>query len=219
PLAAEPNFDIWAIGSSQLSPSSFTVKWEHKPWATDYTKQPSRFVAVYGRKLYARDPLTSIAKKQFKLRLPPTPHIVRYHFRHGAEVWDEKVFGGTARTINVPGFGQRGRLLDIILCVLLGLTPLLFTPESWFLLWLSARGQTSSPSSSRQWSALWGVYALIVAVYWALTLDGVGRVAATAPLLIGLVQLFWPTEPKYQEFVRVQFKDPRKKAAQSAERA
>jgi len=63
------------------------------------------------------------------------------------------------------------------------------------------------------------VYALIVAVYWALTLDGVGRVAATAPLLIGLVQLFWPTEPKYQEFVRVQFKDPRKKAAQSAERA
>ncbi|MEM7675488.1 MAG: DUF2330 domain-containing protein [Myxococcota bacterium] len=207
PWATEPVFDIWTVGSSQLLPTSFTVRWEQQPWRPE-TAAPSKFVAVYGGELGARDPLTSILKGDFRLRLPPTPHIVRYRFRHGQEVWEEKAFAPAPRTVNIPGFGQRGRLFDIILCVLLGLTPLLFTPESWFLLWLGARGQVT----------LWGLYAIVVAVYWTLTLEGIGRVAATAPLIIGLGQLLWPAQPSQQEFVRVQFKDSNKKAGRPAER-
>ena len=204
-LDVEPDFDIWTLGPQRLISSTFATEWIARPWAQP-DPVPGRFTAVYSRSLLARDPVSSILTRQLDLRLPPTPQLVRLRFRHGVEVWQEQAFIGAVKSVDLPGVGQRGDPLDLFLCLLLGLAPLLFTPESWFLLWLTARTRSRPGRDGVEWPNLWAFYALGVALYWAITLTGFARLAAIAPLLLGLWPLMWPADPERDQFVRVQFK-------------
>ncbi len=210
PLPAEPQFDIWTLAAQPLVSSAYPTHWEYRPWTL---KAPvdGRFTSVFSRAIDARDPLTDILARQVGLRLPPTPHLVRHRFRHGSEVWQEFDFMPAIEPGFIPGLGRRGGLLDGFLCLLLGLTPLLFTPESWFLRWWTSRIAQKARRPTR-WGNVWALYAFAVAIYWLVTLTGVGRLAAIAPAAVGLAQLLWPTEPYRDEFVRVEFK---KKAQKS----
>ena len=196
----EPTFDFWVVGSKKLVSARYPNTWAKRPW--DAELQPGHFIGVYSRAVAARDPLTDILTRQLDLQLPPSPQLVRHRFQHGAQAWQEIAFVPALRAPTLPGVGQRGSGLDLFLCLFLGLTPLLFAPESWFLLWLN--GQKGP--KGRRWPDLWPFYALVVGMYWLATLDGLGRVAAVVPLLIGVVQLLWPGEPEPEDFVRVHFK-------------
>ena len=209
PLPAEPPFDIWTLASRPMVSATYPTQWENRPWTLS-DPVDGRFTAVFSRAIDARDPLTGILSRQIGLRLPPTPNLVRHRFRHGVEVWQEFQFMPALEAPRVPGTGRRGGIIDSLLCLLLGLTPLLFTPESWFLRWWSSRTAQASATAIR-WSNLWALYAIIVAVYWLVTMEGVGRLAAVLPAAIGLAQWFWPNEPHRDEFVRVQFKGKTKK--------
>ena len=200
-LAAEPTFDLWVLAAQRMVSATYPTNWIERPWSNGQA-QRGRFVGVFSQAMTARDPLTEVLDRQFELRLPPSPQLVQHRFQHQAEVWQELAFMPAIRAPDLPGIGARGGMIDVFLCLLLGLTPLLFTPESWFLLWLSARRRPNG----RRWPNLWPYYALVVASYWLVTLDGVGRVAAVLPLIVGVWQLLWPLESEQSEFVRVQFK-------------
>jgi hypothetical protein len=113
----------------------------------------------------------------------------------------------------VPGGYQRGSALDLFLCLLLGMTPLFYTPEALILLWIgyNARSRRSPrqplPTSAR----LWGVYAFVVAVFWLITLEGMARFAALGPIAVGILQLM--SEPERERGpVRVDFRRKKKEA-------
>ena len=96
----------------------------------------------------------------------------------------------TNRTDPIPPPNGRGTAFDLVLCLLLGLAPLIFTPESWFLLWVSSRARSMTmPGRTNIGWVFWPVYALFVGVYWLMTLQGTSRIAAFLPLLAGLAQL------------------------------
>ncbi len=199
-LPKEPPFAVWTLADRRLASSTFPTEWISRPWEEDRGR-PGRFEGVFSRAVEARDALTETLSRSFDLQLPPTPQLVRYRFRHGIEIWQELGFTPAVDAPDIPGFGGRGSISDVLLCLLLGLTPLLFSPESWFLLWLGGR------TNDTGWvKYLWPTYAIIVAGYWFVRLDGVGRLAGLLPLAIAAYQMFGTTEEQRRDFVRVQFK-------------
>lgn len=209
-----PTFDVWVLADRRQEPSTYPVDWVYHPWRLD-GPPTGRMAAVFSQSMSARDSLSQILGRQLNLALPPTPQLVRFRFKHGTEVWSEIPFRAAVSPAEIPGYGRRGSLIDLLLSVLLGLTPLMFTPESWFLLWLGRVSQERRAAGRPTWPNLWAFYAIVVAGYWLVALEGYGRLAALLPLIIGLTQLAWPNEPARDEFVRVQFK-PKPKAKPSS---
>ena len=195
-------FDIWTLASFPLVPVHHATVWSTQPWAEQQDGQ-GQFVATYRSALDAADPTAEVLKRQLTLDLPARPQLVRYTYTPSDLAWSTENFSPQPDAPHVGGQGQRGGLFDVLLCVLLGLTPLLFTPESWFLLWVSRR---IPPSPTNAWPNLWAMYNLVVGVYWLATLPGLARAAALLPIIIGLTQLIWPPEPEAADFVRVQFR-------------
>ncbi len=202
-LAEDPSFDIWTLAARPLGSADFPQTWADRPW-DPAEERTGHYCAVFSRQVEPRDALATILAHDLDLRLPPTPQLVRHRFRHGDEIWREHAFAGTDAP-RIPGWGARGGLVDIVLCLLLGMTPLLFTPESWFLRWLVARGRAREAQGESPWPNLWAFYAILVAAYWLMALDGLGRLAALTPLAVGVTQLLWPSVPRRRGFVRVQF--------------
>ncbi len=101
--------------------------------------------------------------------------------------------------------------MDLFLCMLLGLTPLIYTPESWFLLWWGARARANRTSDRQPFATrLWPLFVIVVAIYWAVTLPSAARLAATIPLLIGLTLLIMPRTDHEARRVRVNFSKKKK---------
>ena len=200
PYSEQPTFDIWTLADRRLISSVFPTTWDNRPWELQ-RPLPSRFTAVYSRAVHAREPLAETLSGELGLRLPPTPTVVRHRFQHSSEVWQELSFMTAIDAPDIPSTGQRGGLLDVFLCLMLGLTPLLFAPESWLLLWARRR-------EAADWVAyLWPSYAVIVAIYWFVRLDGVGRLAGLIPLALGAYHVLKPSDGSHDDdFVRVQFK-------------
>ncbi|MFO0723639.1 MAG: hypothetical protein U1E65_07665 [Myxococcota bacterium] len=115
--------------------------------------------------------------------------------------------------VEIPGKGRRGSGVDLFLCVLMGLAPLLYAPESWLLLWITAnaRERQRRGQSLGLVGAFWPLYALVVAGYWAYTLPDLGRWAAIGPLALGLYRLLFAPRSDLGRMVRVDFS--RKKRA------
>lgn len=103
-----------------------------------------------------------------------------------------------------------GEAADVWLCVLLGLTPLFYAPESWFLLWVQT-GVRERTRSGRGWpfTRIWAVWPALVGVYWLSSMDGAGRWAAVLPCIAALAAAFWPERPRTR-FIRASFEKKKK---------
>lgn len=139
--------------------------------------------------------------------------VARSELRYTERPTSDTTFLTPRGAIDIPGRAKRGSGIDLFLCIMMGLAPLLYAPESWLLLWITAnardrlkRGQTLGLVG-----AMWPLYALLVAGYWMYTLSDLGRTAALGPLLIGVIRLFMPPEDNQTRQIRVDF--ARKKRA------
>ena len=92
----------------------------------------------------------------------------------------------------------RGNIKDLLFCILLGLAPLFVLPESWLLYWLrhQSKLQRTRVNPNPLGTKLWALYALAIAVFWALSQTGAGRAAAILPLLFGLLSIRTQETPK-----------------------
>jgi hypothetical protein len=147
---------------------------------------------------------------------PEGAELLRADFRYKTAPLHDMQLGPATNAAQVPPSGGRGSGLDIFLCMLLGLAPLLYTPESWFLLWLGARSRAAArPGTPPGLGALlWPLFAIGVAAFWAITLEGAGRSAAILPAIIGVARLLGSPVERAERRVRVDF--ARKKAAEKA---
>jgi|GEM_PF-4926183 len=92
----------------------------------------------------------------------------------------------------------RGNTQDLLFCILLGLAPLFVLPESWLLYWLrhQSKLQRTRVNPNPLGTKLWSLYALAIAVFWALTQTGAGKAAAILPLLFGILSIRTQETPK-----------------------
>ena len=200
------NFEYYALGKAPLVGAEFDTLWLRRPWEGHPT-EPASFVATYSQPVditLSLDLETLLGK-----RPAPASHLTRSTFRFKDAPTRDITFTPAKNPEPLPGTDRRGSLLDVLLCMLLGLTPLLYTPESWFLIWISARARDRRGRNAPPGLALWPFYAVAVALFWFFALEGAGRAAAVLPMLIGIRQLATPARRDPRP-VRATFKKEKK---------
>lgn len=207
--ARVPDHEVFALDERPLAPSSHPAQWIEKPWLPRESpdpNQPAPFDVTYwglidrAATFRLQALLTSTAAPSRVLRGALVEHAVT-----DAAATLGPAFGAVA----IPSSGGRGSGLDLLLCVLLGLAPLLYAPESWLLLWAAAaaRDERARTDAVGFAGALWPLYALVVAMFWLVTLAGSARLAALGPLLVGMYRLFVAQQPsRARGPVRVDFR-------------
>lgn len=204
--------DFYTLAEGPMAMNLRETLWNTRPWELNPGSTPG-LEATYSA---AVDPNSNFAgelSEQLGLNgLGPT-HLVRARFRpEPSEVGQDLEFHPSKERILIPSGTQRGSFFDLFLCVLLGLTPLIYTPESWFLIWLVNGAKERARREGSAWGVnLWAYFALVVAVFWVVTLDGPGRIAGLVPFVLGVGRLAWPYTEREAPRVRVAFK-ARKKA-------
>lgn len=203
-------YDFYVVGPQALVPTQYPTLWNEEAW-TPPMGQRAQFETRYAQ---AQDPNSPIALDLVQRQELPVPDgaVVLYsRFRPGPEVVGDIPFEPRPDFVEIPGRTGQGSLLDMFLCLLLGLTPLIYTPESWFLLWLGARARDrirQGELALGHW--LWPVYALVVAGFWLFAGTGAARAAAALPLLVAVFRLGLPERPQALSRVRVEFKKKKK---------
>lgn len=110
-----------------------------------------------------------------------------------------------------PGSGG-----DLFRCVLLGLSPLILAPESWLLYALQARARARARRGQPAFGVkAWSMWTLATAAYWLFALDGLARIAAVGPLLIGMSLLALPYTERDRGPVRARL--PKRRRADATE--
>lgn len=213
PGASETSYELFVVGAQPLVPVAYSTLWDEEPWVEKDLGR-GQFHTRYAHPLEETDGLLIDLEQRQGIALPGHPYLVRSRFRQGNEALGEIQFEPTKNPVRIPGSGQQGSGLDLFLCILLGLTPLIYTPESWFLLWLGGRARERSGKGGPGIGArLWPLFALVVAVYWVVSLEGAARLAAVLPFLVGLTLLVLPQAGRREQRVRVDFKKRKKKDA------
>ncbi len=205
PWLRTPPASFYLLGDTPLAPSTLRTVWDTRSWEM-HPKQRSSFVATYSQPL---DPDGTIAFElnESDVAIPEKSFLVRASYERGRESLVDLGFVAADDAVLIPGTDHRASGTDVFLCILLGLTPLIYTPESWFLLWLAARARARARKEGKAFGTkLWSVYAIVVAIFWFVTLEGVGRLAGLAPMVIGIVQLAIPYAEREPRPVRVQFR-------------
>lgn len=203
-------YEFFVVGAVPLVPTSYPTLWDEEAWAPP-PAQRSQFDTRFARALSPTEPMALDLEQRQGIVLPEPAVLLYSRFRQGDEALGEVTFEPAPAMVEIPGRGRQGSLLDLFLCLLLGLAPLIYTPESWFLLWLGSRARDRirhGESALGHW--LWPIYALVVAGYWAFTLSGAARVAAALPLVVAVVRLGIPERPARLSRVRVEFKKKKK---------
>jgi hypothetical protein len=195
-----------------LAPKGYETVWDDRPW--EHPREPSgKFVATYNRDI-GNGPIEFELNERAGLQVEPDWRLVRTELSTLLTDRRDLEFTPPKRAIVLPPASKKGSGLDLFLCILLGLTPLLYTPESWFLLWLGARARARARASRQDTPVfgvkLWSVYAIVVAAFWFLALDGGARAAAIIPALIGIVQLAVPYVDRDPHPFRAQIRKKKK---------
>ena len=198
PSVLEP-IDLYTLSTQPLLPKALDARFDLRPWEKREYQTPGTFLAGYS---HAADTGLLVELDRIaELRSPARAHLVQGRFLFQKEVTNLAVAPHTVQMI--PGDSQRGSPVDILLCILLGITPLLYTPESWFLIWLGGRDPKGGARNKPQRSPLvylWPLYALVVAGFWISQMEDVGRAAALVPVAIGFLRLVAPRGPRRSGF-------------------
>jgi hypothetical protein len=210
---SDQSFDFYTLAPYPMAASFNETLWNTRPWEVS-DEGPAPLEAIYSHPISLDGPLAFELGEKRGLPLPETAHLVRVRYRPPvADPWRDLDFQQSRETIRIPGDTTRGNGLDLFLCILLGLTPLIYTPESWFLIWLvNAAKERARKEGSAFGLNLWAYFAIAVALFWVVTLEGPGRVAGLVPFLLGIGRLAWPYTERETPRVRSMFRKKQKKA-------
>lgn len=211
PALGQTTYELYVIGPDPLVPRAYATLWDEEPWIKKELER-GRFETRYARPLEDTGAVLIDLEQRLGITLPPTPFLVRSRFKQGSEALGEIAFEPAERFVLIPAQGSRGGALDLFYCILLGLTPLIYTPESWFLMWLGARARDRMRSGQTAFGArLWPLFSIGVGVYWTVMLPGAARLAAAIPLVLGIALLVMPRTDTRAPRVRVNFEKKKKK--------
>ncbi len=205
-------FEFFLVASTPRVSSAHETVWDVRPWErVDNPK--NQFVVHYNAPVDTSSPIGAELLERQGLNLSKGAGLMRMSFENPSDLVAPIMFVEADRPIEIPSGTRRGSGFDLFLCILLGLAPLLYTPESWFLLWIASRARARARTEGRAFGVrLWSFYAIVVGVYWLVVLPDAARVAGVVPLLIGIVQLALPYTARDPAPVRAQFKTKKKKA-------
>ncbi len=199
--------EFYLIANKSLAAVTYPTVWDERSWEKQPPKERA-FLTTFNRALEKGDEIDFSLREQAGLSLPQNPHLVRTRFKRPQR--DGRVdleFRPTLNGVKIPGSGAAGSGRDIFLCILLGLTPLIYTPESWFFLWLAGRARARARAQGSAFGVrLWAIFVFAVAFYWFATQQNFGRLAAVIPMLIGIGQLALPYTERDPFPVRAQIR-------------
>jgi hypothetical protein len=184
---------VYSLGREAWVPQQFAVEWSDRPWSPGppperaYLADCARRITPGSRRAETLDDALGT--------VPPT--VVRYRWSPPGDRYVLTSFASRPPTPVPPR--DPGHPMDLVLCVILGLSPLVFAPESWLLLWL--QGRFRSGFGRR----VWGVWPIVVGLYWGATLSGPARIAAAVPLLLAVWVWSRPLPASPTRFVRARF--------------
>lgn len=205
-LPVDSRFELFVIAEQPLVPLALEATWDRRPWESD-PEGRGRLHITYNRPVADDVALDILLRDRNGLGIPPGLRLLRAELLLPRGVRPDLDLVPAKESVTLPTSTGRGSGADLFACVLLGLTPLLYTPESWFLLWLGARAKARARRGRRSMAlGLWSLYAIAVGVFWFFTMEGGARVAAIIPALVGLAQLALPYVDREPTPVRVQFK-------------
>lgn len=171
-----------------------------------------RSVLVYAGPVPPDSELSLGLEEDLSLRLPPNPLLTRARLETKAARLDEVSFGEPApgtEPLAIESGTVPGTASDLLLCMLLGLAPLVLAPESWLILWIQERARdVARRGGSPLGVKLWALWCFGVAAYWFVALDGVARVAALGPLILGTAQLALPFTERIPSPFRAEIRRP-----------
>lgn len=197
---------LYTLASMPLAPVSTPAVWLQEPWHV-LDRSSRTYYVGFNQEVKEESPLQFQLAERYGIPLPSTAQLVRANLSLESYERNDLELVEAPDPIPLPGSGARGSAADLVTCVLLGLTPLLYTPESWFFLWLGARAKARARREGKAFGVrLWSFYALLVGAFWFLTLEQNARIAALVPILIGLVQLALPYVERDPKPVRAIFR-------------
>lgn len=204
--------DFYTLAEGPMAMNLRETLWNTRPWELSPGPPPG-LEATYSAVLDPSSPFAVELSDQIGLNELGAKHLVRARHRAAAsEGGQDLEFHPSRERILIPSGTQRGSFFDLLLCVLLGLTPLIYTPESWFLIWFVNGAKERARREGTAWGVnLWAYFALVVSVFWVVTLEGPGRIAGLVPFVLGVARLAWPYTERESPRIRVAFK-PKKKA-------
>ena len=145
----------------------------------------------------------------------PSAQLTQMVFRPGVAALDELFFVApeeAADAARLPTPEPSGGAGDVFQCLLLGLVPLFLAPESWLLLWLQGLARERARRGERSPGVkLWSIWPLATAAFWFLALEGPARMAALAPLVVGIALLALPWTDREPDPVRARFEEKKKR--------
>lgn len=209
PIAADKPFTIYEVGGAPAIPQRFEVQWRTQPWRP-LRERPEVFYANYHEPMPLDMSIELERLAGLKAEAGTTVVKGRFRFLDPPNDWAKFVQPeATAPPPLIPGNARAGSFIDLLLCMILGLTPLLYTPESWFLLWLASKARETQAFSQVPTAPiglyLWPIYALCVGAFWGLTQEGAARAAGLIPLLLGGLRLMSVSPDRGKKRVRVDF--------------
>lgn len=158
--------------------------------------------------------------EQFGLRSGAGADLTQLYLRPGTAKLDVLTFASPSsavRPLRLESQTTAGSAQDLLTCILLGLAPLFLAPESWLLWWIEGRArQVARKGGSWVGVKLWSFWPFLVAAYWFFGLEGMARIAAIGPLVIGTVQLAIPFSEREAGPIRVQFRRRTKEQTEPA---
>ncbi len=203
-------FDLYLISSVARVSSAHETVWDIRPW--EHLEAPDdQFIVRYNARIDPSSPIGVELLERQSLNVPSGARLMRMQYESPATRIATMTFVEARNPVEIPSGTQRGSGFDLFLCILLGLAPLLYTPESWFLLWFASRARARARERGKAFGVrLWSFYAIAVGVYWLVVLPDAARVAGVVPLLIGIVQIALPYTERDPNPVRAQFKKKKK---------
>ncbi|MCK6545111.1 DUF2330 domain-containing protein [Myxococcota bacterium] len=213
----DASFTFFFASATAVAPFALEAVWDRRPWDRE-PALPGQLHVVYNRPLDDASGLPFLMR-QARVDVPAELQLLAADLVLAKGPRADLELAPVTNAEVLPPAGGRGSTADLFACVLLGLTPLLYTPESWFLLWLGARSRTPAKKKQKGKKVasairLWSLYAIAVGLFWFFTLEGSARIAAILPALIGLIQVGLPYVDREPAPIRVQF--ARKKKGKGA---
>jgi len=203
---ADPSvrFDYWVAAPEALAPGEYEARWDTQPWKGADPK-PNEFIVSYNQPI--DDAIETDLIDVAGIDVPVGGNLMSGAFRFKNRPVRDMEFTPAKAPVAIPEEDGRGSSWDLFICILLGIVPLLYAPESWFFLWLGFRAREKA-DVTQEWTfglMLWPLFAIGVGVFWALTLKGPARAAALLPALIGIARLATSGPREQPKAVRVKF--------------
>lgn len=209
-------FVFYAAGSEPLVPAELGAR---VAGPDDDLSSPPRgeVLVTFLEPLGSRPELSFQLSQELGLEVPEGAVLSQAVFRQGDVQLDRLTFdhpGRMAGSPPLPPPSRRGGRADLFRCLLLGLAPLLFAPESWMLLALQERWRSRARRGGTTLGVkAWAVWPFATALFWLIALDGLARIAALLPLVVGAAQLALPYAERETAPIRVAFRRPKKEGS------